>query len=88
MDRKIFENWFSKHFIPEINAFLKEGITTEITFATTQWSISRRFLYADDTAIIVQRRNFNQVERNLTAALETIGRYYEVNHQQLKLSET
>jgi hypothetical protein len=24
MDREIFENWFHKHFVPEVWAFLKE----------------------------------------------------------------
>jgi hypothetical protein len=24
MDREIFENWFHKHFVPEVQAFLKE----------------------------------------------------------------
>jgi hypothetical protein len=24
MDREVFENWFHKHFLPEVRAFLKE----------------------------------------------------------------
>ena len=37
-------------------------------------------IYADDTAIVVQHENFENVEEKLAATLDVLGKYYRRNH--------
>lgn len=41
---------------------------------------TRRFIYADDTAVAVQGRTFEEVENSLSVALEELGTYYHKNN--------
>ena len=38
------------------------------------------FIYADDLGLISQRKTFEEVEKNLSTALEEITAYYTINH--------
>jgi hypothetical protein len=40
MNGEIFDNWFHKYFVPEVQAFLKERITTESDVAATECPFS------------------------------------------------
>ncbi|KAI5734515.1 hypothetical protein M8J77_007414 [Diaphorina citri] len=49
---------------------------------------TRKFIYADDTAIAAQENNFEEVEERLTEALSEMSIYYKENHLRPNPSKT
>jgi hypothetical protein len=57
MDREIFENWFHKHFVPEVQAFLKErGLSQKavLLLGNAPSHPKDNILTTDDDLIIVK----------------------------------
>ena len=49
---------------------------------------TRSFIYADDLCIATQDASFEKTESTLSAALDSIGDYYEKNHLRANTDKT
>ncbi|KAI5727952.1 hypothetical protein M8J77_009167 [Diaphorina citri] len=54
----------------------------------TQSTRTKKFAYADDTAVAVQCSTFEEIEEILTESLEELTEYYEINHLKPNPSKT